>query len=335
MRKNAGRACPECGESVPAEPIDRRRFLRVAGGGAAAVALAGKAWGQDKPAEKPDRSAEEMIKELYAGLSEDQRKAVVHPFDDAGRLKIYNKAVGATIGKAYTKPQQELVQRILRSIAADEEGFRLLSRGGTWDASGSFDNCGADLYGDASKGRFTWVFSGHHLTIRCDGNSVEGPVFGGPLYYGHSPNGYATNNLFQFQTKSALAVYDAMNEAQRKQAVITGTPGEGADSIRLRGAGEAKPGIALSELDKEQQGLVEKVLKDLLAPYRKADADEALEVVKGHGGLEKIHFAFYREPDREESKRQWHFWRLEGPGFVWNFRVLPHVHTFVNISSKV
>ena len=26
------------------------------------------------------------------------------------------------------------------------------------------------------------------------------------------------------------------------------------------------------------------------------------------------------------------FWRLEGPGFVWNFRVLPHVHTFVNIA---
>ena len=29
------------------------------------------------------------------------------------------------------------------------------------------------------------------------------------------------------------------------------------------------------------------------------------------------------------------FWRLEGPGFVWNYRVLPHVHTYVNISSKL
>jgi hypothetical protein len=32
---------------------------------------------------------------------------------------------------------------------------------------------------------------------------------------------------------------------------------------------------------------------------------------------------------------RWHFWRLEAPGFVWNFRVLPHVHTFVYISSKI
>jgi hypothetical protein len=32
---------------------------------------------------------------------------------------------------------------------------------------------------------------------------------------------------------------------------------------------------------------------------------------------------------------RWHFWRLEGPGFVWNYRVLPHVHTYVNISSRI
>lgn len=35
------------------------------------------------------------------------------------------------------------------------------------------------------------------------------------------------------------------------------------------------------------------------------------------------------------DKQKWHFWRLEGPGFVWNYRVLPHVHTYVNISSNL
>ena len=32
---------------------------------------------------------------------------------------------------------------------------------------------------------------------------------------------------------------------------------------------------------------------------------------------------------------RWHFWRLEAPGFVWNFRVLPHVHCYVNIANVV
>jgi hypothetical protein len=75
-------------------------------------------------------------------------------------------------------------------------------------------------------------------------------------------------------------------------------------------------------------------MRDLLSPYRKADADEAMEVVKGKGGLEKMNLAFYKEKEATDPKRMWSFWRIEGTGFVWNFRVLPHVHTFVNISAK-
>ena len=75
-------------------------------------------------------------------------------------------------------------------------------------------------------------------------------------------------------------------------------------------------------------------MRDVLSPYRKEDVEEVMAIVKTNGGMEKIHLAFY--PDRSMKDNQpWHFWRLEGPGFVWNYRVLPHVHTFVNISSKV
>ena len=49
---------------------------------------------------------------------------------------------------------------------------------------------GADIFGDPSKGKFAFQFTGHHLTIRCDGDSEEGAAFGGPIYYGHTPNGY-------------------------------------------------------------------------------------------------------------------------------------------------
>ena len=47
--------------------------------------------------------------------------------------------------------------------------------------------------------------------------------------------------------------------------------------------------------------------------------------------LEKIHLAFYQDGRMNDNNR-WHFWRLEGPGFVWNYRVLPHVHCYVNIA---
>jgi len=75
-------------------------------------------------------------------------------------------------------------------------------------------------------------------------------------------------------------------------------------------------------------------MRDILSPYRKEDADEVMDIVKANGGLEQMHLAFYEDMQMNDQK-PWHFWRLEGPGFVWNYRILPHVHTYVNVSSKV
>jgi len=57
-----------------------------------------------------------------------------------------------------------------------------------------------------------------------------------------------------------------------------------------------------------------------------------MQIVRRNGGLERIHLAFYQDSQHTDNQ-PWHFWRLEGPGFVWNYRVLPHVHTYVNIAA--
>ena len=89
-------------------------------------------------------------------MTADQRRLVVRPWNagvnNAGqgiplRHRMYNTPMGSRIGVVYTRPQQELNQRILRALAGDEDGYRQLTRGGTFDASHSFDACGADLFG--------------------------------------------------------------------------------------------------------------------------------------------------------------------------------------------
>ena len=338
MSENAKPSCPEC-----AEPLDRRDFIRAVGvGTAGAVVLSSvpalpAETKKDDPAKnvkKPEKPAEALIKELFAGLHADQKAAVVHPWTDKRRLGMYNAAIGKRIGQVYTKAQQDLLAQILRAIASDEDGYRQLTRNGTFDGSHAFENCGADIFGEPGGKQYAWLFTGHHLTVRCDGDSEEGAAFGGPMYYGHSPNGYSERNIFNYQTKSVISVYDALSEKQRKVAVVSGTPGEHAPSVRFRPAKEKKPGISYGELNKDQQALVEKVMRTVLSPYRKEDADEVMRIVKANGGLEKIHLAFYQDR-RMRDEKHWHFWRLEGPGFVWNYRVLPHVHTYVNISSKL
>ena len=73
-------------------------------------------------------------------------------------------------------------------------------------------------------------------------------------------------------------------------------------------------------------------MRELLSPYRREDADEVMELVGRNGGMDRIHLGFFRDAGTAADK--WDFWRMEGPGFVWNFRVLPHVHTYVNIALQ-
>src|SRR5262245_26620479 len=333
--------CPECSS------LDRRTFLRTLALGGAALAAG---WApvlppgtvRAEPGPMPrvvNTNAEDLVKELYAGLTDDQKKAVVKPWDHPARLSVNpNRALDKSIGTVYTKAQQDLVQRIVRDIASDDKGWHQITRAGTWDASKSFDQCGADIFGDPSTGKFAFEFTGHHLTVRCDGDSEEGAAFGGPIYYGHTPNGYHPSNVFAYQTQQVMKAYDALDEKQRKEALVTvGTPGEGAKSVQLKK--DAKhPGIAYSALSGDQKELVEMVMKAVLSPFRQQDGAEVVTIIKQMGGMEKVHLAFYSEEwenTKTNEKQPWSFWRLEGPGFIWNFRVLPHVHTFVNISSKI
>jgi len=341
MQNHTPPPCPEC------DGLDRRGFIRtlalsgaVLTTGSASSLLADTAPANRKPMPRvANPVAEDLVKELFAGLNENQKKAVVKPWGHPSRKTVNpNHALDKTIGAVYTKAQQDLVEKIVKAIAADDKGWHQISRNGTWDATKSFDRMGADIFGDPSTGKYAFLCTGHHLTIRCDGDSEEGAAFGGPIYYGHSPNGYNPKNVFSYQTRQVEKAYQALDEKQRKQATVAmGNPGEGARSVQLKKDGK-RPGIAYADLSKDQQELFEQVMKTVLSPFRQQDGAEVVAIIKAMGGMKNVHMAFYSEEyenAKTSEKQPWTFWRLEGPGFVWNFRVLPHVHTFVNIASKI
>jgi len=344
MSENTTPFCPDCDDSQKA--LDRRNFIRVVGGSALALAAVGTVGhnglraDEPKPTEKKVRPAEDLIKELFTGIDADQKKQALMDYNEKGgpsgikRLGMYNSAAATPIGKIYTKPQQELIERIVKSMASDEKGYEQITRNGTWDASKSLDACGAHFFGDpTAKGDWCFLFSGHHLTIRADGKFNDGVGFGGPIYYGHTPNGYSDKNCFFYQTKRVLEFYDALDEKQKKNVVATEKPEEQYKSVQFRKLEEI-PGIAYADLTKDQKALVESVMRDVLSPFRKEDGDEVMSIVKDKIGMDKVHLAFYKDAEGAE-KTPWSFWRLEGPGFVWNYRVLPHVHCYVNIGQAV
>jgi hypothetical protein len=337
-------SCPDC-TSPPRPALARRDFIRVLGTSAAVAAVGGLTPLQKARAARAEkqREAEALVFELYRSMDADQRKRLVLPWDYKAsgqplpaRLMTANAPVGkSVIGLEYDKKQVELLRKIFRAIGNGEEGYRKLSRNNGFDASGDFESIGALIYGEPAEGKkFSLVFAGHHLTVRCDGDSEEKTAFGGPLYYGHSPSGYATNNVFFHQTKAATEMFASLSEEQRRAAVMAGKWQDGVGSVKLPARGAKPPGLAVGDMTDDQKGLIEKVMKELVSPYRQEDGGEVMEIVKANGGMEKMALAFYTE-GMTTAKEPWSYWRLEGPGFVWSYRALPHIHTFVNISSKL
>jgi hypothetical protein len=122
-----------------------------------------------------------------------------------------------------------------------------------------------------------------------------------------------------------------LDTKQQAEALVANLPKE--QAVGFQGAKAKLPGLAVSELSKDTQGEVQKLLGMLLEMYRKSDQDEAMQCLTKQGGLEKCSLAFYKAGDIGNDK-VWDNWRLEGPSFVWYFRGTPHVHVWVNMADS-
>jgi len=167
---------------------------------------------------------------------------------------------------------------------------------------------------------------------------VEGAAFGGPIFYGHAAQSANEKpdhpgNAYWYQARRANEVFQALNGKQREMALLgTSRDEAGTETVKLTGKKSGLPGIPLSELARDQKGLVQKVLADLLAPFRKADSDEAMKLIKANG-FDHLHMAFYKNQDIGNDG-VWDVWQIEGPSMLWYFRGKPHVHVWANIRNN-
>src|SRR5439155_4170990 len=160
------------------------------------------------------------------------------------------------------------------------------------------------LFGEPGTGAFEFVLSGRHCTARCDGDSVEGAAFGGPIFYGHQAGPTFKekpehpNNVYWYQAKRANEVFQALNGKQREQALLGDPRAEKAtDTVRLKKPGDAMSGLPVSDMMRDQRELVRKVLGDLLLPFRRKDSDEAMRYIQANGGVEALTMSFYKNLD--------------------------------------
>ncbi len=275
-------------------------------------------------------AAETAAAKLFTSLTDEQRKLVAFPFNDPLRVKINpNWQISKLQAGDFNKDQQQLITEIVKGVTSPE-GYEKFTKQMN-DDDGGLENYAVALFGDPQSGQFEFELTGRHLTLRADGNCVPGAAFGGPLVYGHSKAGNSPENLFSYQTDRANAVFAALDGKQREKALIEMAPKE--SEVQIQQPGSAMPGIAGAELSGDQQALVSAAIKNILMPYRQEDVDEAMKVIEAGGGIEKLHFAFYKSGDLNDDQK-WDIWRLEGPTMVCHFRGAPHVHAYINVATK-
>jgi hypothetical protein len=320
--------------------LTRRDFLKTTVTGAALAATAPGAFANSPPALRASSKPETLVATLYKSLKPEQRGAIVFPFDHPLRTKVDNNwhITDKKLSEFFTRDQQQMVKEIFMGIHSEEYAETVYKQVEHDSGKEGFGGSSIALFGEPGTGKFEFVLTGRHCTRRCDGDSVEGTAFGGPIFYGHAAKGFNEKpdhpgNAYWYQAKRANEVFKMLDGKQRKLALLGESREEqGTDTVKLTGKKTGLPGIPMTELSRDQKEMVRKVMVDVLAPFRKRDADEAMKLVEANG-FDHLHMAFYQNQDVGKDG-VWDVWQIEGPAMLWYFRGDPHVHTWVHIREK-
>ncbi|WP_165230199.1 glycosyltransferase family 2 protein [Aquisphaera insulae] len=300
------------------------------------------------PGAGPDAAAETAVKALFDSLGPDQRAEVCFPWNHVdprrGLLRSFVSnhwyVTRPFIRSAfYTSAQQDLVHDIYTGLINPEWYDRFLQQtrddtyGQDWGEEQSLA-----IFGTPGSGKFQFVMTGRHMTLRADGGSEDRLAFGGPILYGHDPEATYTErsghpgNVFWHQAELAAGVLDLLDGPQRSAAIVDRLRHEADMSFRTA---SERDGLAVAEMTADQRTELRKVLAALLDPFRASDRRRVLACLDAQGGLDSCHLAFYREGRLAAGDSgPWDNWRLEGPAFAWYFRGSPHAHVWVNVADE-
>ena len=296
--------------------ISRRRFLHRTGfaGAGSALGLGGALNAVELMAAEEEKQkaampeSETLVQQLFGTLSPEQMEAVVFPFNDPERQRVENNwhITKQTVGGFFNPDQQAMIRGIFDGLHSEpyrDKIYRQFThdnmnrRNKTADAA--FGSASVALFGAPGTGQFEFVFTGRHCTRRCDGDSVEGAAFGGPIFYGHQAGDDFDEapdhpgNVYWFQAQRANEVFAMLDGNQQKQALKDKPRRErGTATVELSGRSEGLEGVGVAEMSADQKGKVKEVLNDLLAPFREVDRRESMKLIEPQ--FEKLRMAFYK-----------------------------------------
>lgn len=286
--------------------------------------------------------------QLYKSLSDSQKQKLCLPVDHPKRQFISNWWYihpEHRIPTSFKPDQQELIRKIFDSMHSPELQDAVNNQV-LIDQYGDEKNApSAGFFGTPDDENFEFIFTGHHVTRRCNARSDKGQGFGGaPIFYGHYPHPVTMmrenfreakdhpGNPYWYQGKVFNRFVQSLSGRQQEMGLIAGDPRSEKPEAVIQIANE-KRGLRTSELSKDQKKLLVDTMRDMMAMFRQDDVKATIQTIRKRNIVDDLTVSWFSGEYDIGSDKVWDTWQIEGPNMVWYFRGLPHIHCYFHLKA--
>ena len=325
--------------------FNRRSFLGLAGASATLLATPTLS-AQPAPLLPTKSTTDSLPMQLWKSLTDEQRMKVGLPADHPRRQYVSNWWYihpSFRIPATFTPDQQELIRRIFDSLHSPEyiEEIRKQVR---IDQYGQAKNApAAGFFGTPDDPDFEFIFTGHHVTRRCNAHSDTGRGFGGaPIFYGHYPHAEENmrdnfneapdhpGNPYWYQGRIFNQFVQGLDQLQRQQGLVSAEPrSENPESVITPPA--TTQGLAVASLSADQKKLFVETMRRMLAMFRPDDVTATMQTIEHKGIVDRLNVSWFAGRYDIGGDKVWDTWQIEGPDMVWYFRGEPHIHCYLHL----
>lgn len=325
--------------------LTRRSWIRTAGATAGLLATTSA---ESLLSAAGKSNSDSLATQLYKSLSDSQKEKICLPANHPKRQYISNwwyihpeHRIPAT----FTADQQALIRQIFDSLHSPEHQDAVNNQV-LLDQYGKESNApSAGFFGTPEDENFEFIFTGHHVTRRCNGRAHKGVGFGGaPIFYGHYPHPLTNGrenfhegkdhpgNPYWYQGRIFNKFVQALDGRQQSLGLLAGEPRDEKPDAVIQIATEKK-GLPCAELSKDQKKLLVDTMRGMMAMFREDDVRATIDTIRKKNMVDKLTVSWFSGKYDVGSDKVWDTWQIEGPDMVWYFRGEPHIHCYFHLKA--
>lgn len=319
----------------------RRDFIRALGASAALAAFPRARLGAADAAAAAT-ATDSLPMQFFKSLSEEQRAKICLPVDHPKRQYVSNWwyiCPEERLHTFYTREQQDLVKQIFESLHHPDHREKM-----NWqvekDLMGDIKNTpSVGFFGTPEDRDFEFLYTGHHVTRRCNAHSDRGQGFGGaPIFYGNFAKAFRETkdhegNPFWYQGLLFNEFYQALDGPQRDKILVSREPRSEKPAEVIAKRKTDLPGLSGADLSRDQQAKLLDTMRRMLVCFRPDDVAATMKTIEEKKLVERLFISCYDGPFDIGGDQVWDTWQIEGPELVWYFRGVPHIHAYFHLAA--